>query len=165
MSMKSHILAAVREGFLEWDSFLTSMDEQQLIARSAPDAWSIKDDLAHIIAWMQRSNAYLTAAVEGSEPDLPVWIPGLIIDSAEKLDKVNDWIYAHFADWRWSDVYENWRAAYDQMMVSAEAIPEIAFIDGNRYPWSDGFSIAARLVSTYEHHKEHFDPYLSGETQ
>ena len=55
MNMKDHILTALREQFNRWEKLLASMSDEQITAPHLPSNWSIKDVIAHLRAWQQRS--------------------------------------------------------------------------------------------------------------
>ncbi len=62
MNMKQHILAAVREEFDRWEELLASLSEEQITALLLLSIWSIKDVMAHLMAWQQRYIARVQAA-------------------------------------------------------------------------------------------------------
>jgi len=73
MSEKQQILAALREEFERWEALLAGLSEAQITAPQLDDGWSIKDVIAHLRAWQQRSIARVEAALSDREPDYPDW--------------------------------------------------------------------------------------------
>ena len=55
MSEKQRVLTALREEFKRWEELLASLSEAQITAPEFADDWSIKDVVAHLRAWQQRS--------------------------------------------------------------------------------------------------------------
>jgi hypothetical protein len=55
MTMKQHILMALREGVDRWQELLAGLSEAQITAPHLYADWSIKDVIAHLWAWQQRS--------------------------------------------------------------------------------------------------------------
>lgn len=53
MNMKEHILAAMREQIENWEALLSTLNEEQILAPNFDLDWSIKDVLAHLLAWQQ----------------------------------------------------------------------------------------------------------------
>jgi hypothetical protein len=47
------------------------------------------------------------------------------------------------------------------MLAVAETIAEPAMLDSSRYVWLEGYSIAIVLVSSYDHHQEHFEKLVA----
>ena len=63
MYMKTHMLAALREEFGQWENVLASLTETQITTPPQPGELSLKDEIAHLWAWQQRSIARLEAGV------------------------------------------------------------------------------------------------------
>lgn len=57
MNMKMHILKALGEQLERWEELLASMSDEQITDPQLPSGWSIKDVIAHLMAWQQRSIA------------------------------------------------------------------------------------------------------------
>jgi len=63
MNMKQHVLTALREEFNRWEQVLASLSEEQITTPHLPGHLSIKDVIAHLRAWQQRSIARLMATI------------------------------------------------------------------------------------------------------
>ncbi len=162
MFMKRHILAALREEFNSWEALLGSLNEARITTPQPPSPWSIKDDLAHVWAWQQRSIARLEAARCDQEPVYPAWPESLDPDTEAATAQINDWIYATNRDLAWPVVYQRWRDGFLHFLEAAEAISEKDLLDSSRYPWLHGFSLANVLLASYDHHQEHLDNVQKG---
>lgn len=88
MYMKNHILAVLREELAHWEAVLASMSEEQIAAPLKPSDLLIKDEIAHLWAWQQRSIARMEAALHNREPELPQRLPSRRRQyrSGERLD-------------------------------------------------------------------------------
>lgn len=161
MNMKEHILTALREQFDRWQELLASLSEQQITAPLSPSNWSIKDNIAHLWAWQQRSIARMEAAQLERQPEFPQWLPEVKPDSEANTDQTNAWIYETYRDRPWSKVHQNWREGFLRFLELGEAVPEPELLDGSRYAWLEGHSLAAVLVASYDHHQEHLDKLLT----
>ena len=58
---------------------------------------------------------------------------------------------------RGSSEVESWLSA---ILGLGEAISESDLLDGKRYPWLKGCSLAFILVASHDHHQEHLDELL-----
>lgn len=163
METKREILLELRWEFDRWEDLLAELNEAQLIARSLPSSWSVKDTLAHLWAWQQRSIARLAAARQNSEPEFPHWPEGLHPDSDdEPPDKINAWIYETNKDRTWEDVHRAWRSGFLRFLELGEAIPEPDLLEAGKYPWMEGYPVALVLTASYEHHHiDHLEPLLA----
>ena len=157
MNMHQHILAALREEQQAWEMLLAGLSSEFISAPLTPSEWSIKDVIAHLRAWQQRSIARMEAAVHNREPVFPTWSAGLDPELEASTDQVNAWIYAAAHDQSWPVVYQNWKTGFERFLELAQVIPERDLLDGGRYPWLSGHPLAFILVASYDHHQEHLD--------
>jgi hypothetical protein len=161
MNMKEHMLAALREQFERWEALLASLSEEQLTAPRFDLDWSIKEVLAHLWAWQQISIARMEAGAGDREPAYPQWILDLGEDWEENADRVNALTYEINHEKPWSEVYRNWSAGFLRFVEAGGTMTERDLLDGDRYPWLNGYSLAFILVASYEHHQEHFEKLRS----
>ncbi len=157
MTMKSHILAALREQLEAWEATLARLGEAAIVARAGPSDWSIKDELAHLWAWQQRTLARVEAARLDREPEFPAWPFDPNDESEEGTQRINTWIYQTNSNLPWSSVHQNWRDCFLRVLDAAERISERDLLDSGRYAWLNGHAIAVFLLGTYDHHQEHFE--------
>jgi hypothetical protein len=157
MNMKQHILAALREQFNRWEELLASLSTERITTPHFDDNWSIKDVISHLWAWQQISIARMEAAVLNREPAFPAWVAELGEDWEEKADQTNTWIYKTYQSKPWSEVHQNWRAGFLRFLELGEPIAEKDLLDTGRYAWMRGYSLAATLLASYDHHQEHLE--------
>lgn len=161
MSMKTHMLAALREEFDQWEQLLAGLSEAQITASPQPDELSIKDEIAHLWAWQQRSIARLEAGLNNTEPKMPDWLPGVSPESEENTNQINAWIYDAFHARPWPAMYQEWRSGFLHLLALGEALAEPALLDASRHGWLNGYSLADVLLGTYDHHQEHLEKLLA----
>jgi len=162
MNDKQQFLTTLRQEFNRWEELLASMSEEQIAAPHLPSNLSIKDVIAHLRAWQQRSIARLEAALLNREPEFPGWPAGLDPESEDNLDHINAWIYETYREQPWPSVHQDWRAGFLRFLELGEAIPEKDLLDAGRYPWMEGQPLSLILSSSYEHHhEEHLEPLLA----
>ena len=160
MNMKEHILAALREQFDSWEELLASMDEEQITAPHFDFAWSIKDVMAHLWAWQQISIARMEAGVLDREPEFPKWIVNLGEDWEDNADRVNALTFETHHEKSWPEIYQNWKNGFLRFLELGNAISERDLLDGDRYPWLKGYSLAFILIASYDHHQEHLEKLI-----
>jgi hypothetical protein len=159
--MKEHILAALREQFDRWEEMLSNMSVEQITTPHVPSHWSIKDEIAHLRAWQQRSIARLEAGLSYREPEFPKWLPELDPDSEEDTEQTNAWIYETYREQPWSKVHKDWSEGFLRFLELGKGIPEQDLLDAGRYPWLEGHPLAFILLASYEHHQEHLEKMLA----
>jgi hypothetical protein len=162
MSMKEHILTALREEFESWEELLAGLSEEQITAPQLAGDWSVKDVVAHLLAWLQRSIARLEAAQLDREPEFPGWPDDLDPELEEDLDRTNAWIYETNRDRPWPSVHRDWREGSLRVLELGAAIRERDLLDGERYAWMEHYPLAQVLLGAYEHHhQDHLEPLLA----
>ena len=161
MNMKEHILTALREQFDRWDTLLASLSQEQITTPLLPSEWSVKDEIAHLWAWQQRSIARMEAALFNREPEFPVWLAGIDPEVEDHTDQVNAWIFESYRNQPWLKVYRNWNEGFRRFLESGEGVSEMDLLDSGRYPWLKGYPLAYILLASYHHHQEHYDILLA----
>ena len=157
MNMKDHILAALREQLGSWEELLASFTEEEITSSHFDFDWSIKDVVAHLWAWQQISIARMEAGMLDRAPEYPPWIVNTVEEWEENADRVNAVTYETQHSKPWSEVHQNWRGGFLRFLEIAEKISERDLLDGDRYSWLKGYSLAFILVASYEHHQEHLE--------
>jgi hypothetical protein len=157
MNMKDHILAALREQFERWEALLANLSEEQITAPRFDFDWSIKDVVTHLWAWQQISIARMQGGVYDREPKIPQWIVGMGEDWEEDADRVNALTFENNHQKPWLEIHQNWREGFLRFLELGEKIAERNLLDGGKYPWLKGYSLAAILIASYDHHEEHFE--------
>ena len=161
MNMKDHILTALKEQFDRWEELLASLSEQQLTAPHFDYDWAIKDVIAHLWGWQQIFIARMEGGKLDREPEFPKWVMDLQGVWEENADQTNSKIYETNHQKPWSETHQNWKDGFLRFLESGNTISERNLLDGDRYPWLKGYSLAFILVASYDHHQEHFEKLVS----
>jgi hypothetical protein len=162
MTTKSEILAMLRSEFDLWEKVLNSLSVQQITAPKFISEWSIKDTVAHLMAWQTRSIARLEAALHDKEPEFPRWPVLPVPDPGDNSDEINAWIYQTYRDQPWSGIHSAWSAGFQRFMELAQAIPEKDLLDPQKYVWMEDQPLVSVLQGSYEHHQvDHLEPLLA----
>lgn len=168
MYMKTHMLAALREEFDHWEKVLAKLTETQITTPPQPGELSLKDEIAHLWAWQQRSIARLEAGLNGADPKMPAWWPDATVTRPDATDahevitnQINAQIYATFSDHSWADVYEQWRTGFLHFLAIGAQIAEPTLLDADRFAWLSGYALADVLLGSYDHHQEHLEKLLA----
>jgi hypothetical protein len=157
MNMKDHILAALREQFESWEELLSTLSTEQITAPHFDLDWSIKDVMAHLWAWQQISIARMEAGINNQEPQFPQWIVESHEDWEENASQTNALTFEKYHNQPWIEIYQNWRNGFLQLLDVGSEISEKDLLDGSKYSWLNGYSLAFILVASYDHHQEHVE--------
>lgn len=161
MNMKDHILAALQEQFKSWEELLASLSEEQVTAPNFDLGWSIKDVMAHLWGWQQISIGRMDGGLQDREPQFPAWVNELGKVWEEDANQTNARIYEINHEKPWSEIHQNWRIGFLQFLESGNQLTEKNLLDGDKYPWLGGYSLAFILVASYEHHQEHLEKLIN----
>lgn len=155
---KGEILALVQNEFEQWEQLLNGLSESELTTPIQEDDWTIQDIVAHLYAWQQLSIARLEAGLHECTPDYPAWFNA---EAEENARLVNEGTYATYHARPWAEVYGLWRDGFLRFIALGEAISEARLLDAERYDWLDGYSLAAVMHFSYEHHHiDHLEPLI-----
>lgn len=161
MKDKTQIIGMLREEFERWEELLSGWSEEYIVNPQLPSGLSIKDVVAHLWAWQERSIARMEAARRGKEPGPPAWPTEFDPEEAQP-NALNAWIYETYKDKPWEDVYRDWKEGLQRLIELGDAIPERDLFDKGKYPWLEGSSLADVLLGAFDHHHvEHLEPLLA----
>jgi len=161
VNLQEHLLAARREEYDRWEKLLIRLSDEQITSPLLPSNWSVKDVIAHLWAWQQRSIARLEAARFNREPEFPNWLEELDPDSDGGTDRINAGIYATYRDKPWSTVHQDWREGFLRFLELGSALSEKDLLE-KEYTWFKGYPLYVILASSYAHHQiEHLEPLLA----
>jgi hypothetical protein len=159
MADKAETVAKLRGEFNSWEELLSHLPEAEITAPQLPSNLSVKNVIAHLWAWQQRSIARLEAGLHNREPRFPRWPAEFDPDSDDDTERVNAWIYETNRDRPWSDVYREWRSGFKRFLDLGDSIPEQDLLDEKKYLWLRGDSLAGVMLASYvHHHDDHREP-------
>ncbi len=153
---KQQLVEESRAAYERWDALLAAKSDAEIETERGTAAWSLKDVVAHLMAWQQLSNARLEAALHDREPDLPAWLGGASPFFPEELlgdfnGRIRD---IHRSD-PWAAVHRAWRDGFLRFLELTAAMPEDKLFD-QRYAWLRGEPLSAVVEGSCGHHNEHF---------
>jgi hypothetical protein len=155
MSDKQQMLTSLHLEFKRWEALLASLSEAQITAPQLAANWSVKDVIAHLWAWQQRSIARLEAGLHDREPDYPHWPAEFDPEVEGEPDQLNAWLYKTNRDKSWPQVYEEWQTGFRRFLALGEALPEQDLVLSARYEWMEGYPLLSTLQASSEHYTEH----------
>lgn len=145
------LLAEIRRQHDELDAVLARVPADRLEQPLEGEGWSVKDILAHIVAWEQVLLYWWQAGQTGETPTDPS--PGLSDDDVERL---NTAFYQAGLLRPLADVQDDYRRSYAQVMAMLQAAPAAALEQPGYFPWAEGQPFASfTIANTSDHYQEH----------
>lgn len=146
-SNKAELLGDIRRERRLLESLLGTLEPDEMVQPGAVGEWSVKDVLAHLVAWEQIFLDWYQAGVQKQAPKVsPVGMKRSAIDAlnlviyegnrADPLEKVQ----AEFQD------------SYRQIMETLEAAPEEAMFLPGAYAWTGKLALADYIAGNTCNH-------------
>jgi hypothetical protein len=142
------LIEKIQQGYEQFEAFLAQLSEEQLTTPGVNSTWSIKDNLSHLTHWQSSIDDKLAGLLAGQEP--PQRLPNL-----ETEDAINEYVYQENKDRSLADVRERFRASYDHLLATVQALSEEQL--NSPFPWAKHRFNAWEYIAgnTYEHYQEH----------
>lgn len=139
-----------------FEETLARVDQTEYLKAIFDGNWSIKDVLAHIVAWEQRMISWVGQAARGVLPNIPL--------DDDTINALNDQSYHQDKDLPLAQVIQAYERSYKQALTFAENTPEeVLFtknlLEGRENPY--WITIAANTCWHYQEHREALEQYLS----
>jgi hypothetical protein len=146
---KEALFGAMSAGYDRIESALAALTPAQWLAH--PGAWSVKDVVAHLTAWMTRLVDIVDAAVQDKPPAQPV-----VGQSDADIDAHNAEIYEEHRDDTAQQTLGAFRRSYGDLTTRLRPLPWDDLAAVGRFDWL-GDTPLWRLIAgdTYEHFAEH----------
>jgi hypothetical protein len=150
------LMYQVRETRNQLDKAIGRFAKDQLTEPILPNAWSVKDVIAHIGFWEGRVSWLYDILVAGDEPE------GTF--TAETVDALNAEVFEEHQLLPLGIVQLNEKEAYEAILAIINNAPEADLFEPGRFPWSQGEPFYRWIaVNTYEHYNDHLSDLLAAE--
>jgi hypothetical protein len=149
---KSELVSAIREERAELEAALAVLSPEQMVRIEAEGAWSVKDTLAHIVAWEQWMIGWTTQILSGEEPHDPP--PA---ESDDDVDRMNAENFEGNRDQALDDVLVDFGRSYSEALKLTESLSEEALQEEHPNTWPHGPLWQGVAANTCWHYREHLD--------
>ena len=161
---REEALAAFDAARREHQQFLASIPRERMTEPGATGPWSVKDVVAHLNAWRDRTVGRVEAAVTGQPEPPPPWPPELDDD-----DVINAWFYEQHRNDPLDDVLAKWDASFDRLRKATVAMPDKALFDPAHLPWMGGTALIEAVKIAFlghfiEEHEAILRAWLAGKS-
>ena len=129
-------------------SLIEGLDENKAGRRLRPDAWSIKDHVAHLAAVEEAVIAFAQRLLEEEQP---------VADTYD-VDAWNARQRAKRADLTWEETLAELSAARERLLALLEEVPKEALSRIGSHPiWGEPITLGSVLRIPYRHERGHRD--------
>lgn len=153
ITTKAHLLDEIHHQRASLEVVLDRVPPDRQSQPLADDGWSVKDILAHIVAWEQVMMQWWQASQAGETPIDPA--PGLSDDDVERLNAA---FYQANRQRPLAEVQDEFHRSFAEVMAALEAASEAALVQPGYFAWTGERPFAAYIVAnTSDHYREHLD--------
>lgn len=121
---KSELLDWLQKEYQQWEAFLDQIGPARMDQPGVNGDWSMKDIVAHLTGWQPRLTGRLQAAQRGEPEPPPPWPAHL-----ETEDEINAWIYETNRGRPVSEVLDESRQVFQQLLAVIEGLPDDVLIE------------------------------------
>jgi hypothetical protein len=144
------------------DALLEQLTPRQMTQGGATlDGWSVKDILAHLVAWQQMNLDWYATGLRGETPDIP---------TRGDIRKLNDRIYRKHHRRSLKAVLADYNAFHQKMLELIEVVPDQDFATVGRLAWTGptwtlSDCINWNTASHYRWARKHVRKWLRAQTK
>jgi hypothetical protein len=148
---KAELLEQIRQERAALEQWLAELTPAQM-TMPGPEGWSVKDHLAHLVAWEQvLIGRYLQGKpfAEAAGIDETTWNS----KGSMNVDEINLYFHARDKDLTLQEVLNRFQRSYPQVLDALASVDEVALFA----PFDNGSEplVAHVAGNTYEHYQEH----------
>ncbi|MDL1896467.1 ClbS/DfsB family four-helix bundle protein [Anaerolineae bacterium CFX7] len=155
---KQILLNEIERAHQDMTRWLAALSDDEKTAPILNEGWSVKDSLAHLIAWEKMTLDWLARSLQGEQ--VKRFVEGFQYDTeAEReavMEKLNTHLYEQNKNRPLPEVMQDFRATHRAIFDFVAQMNENDIFDPNRFAWRNGSPAFDMLAgNTYEHYDEH----------
>ncbi len=126
---------------------LSTLDEKDMLQPGVTGTWSVKDILAHLVAWER-------LFLDWHQVDAQVKPPTIMPVGMDRkaMDALNQEIYEKNRGRKLADILAEFRASYQQILATLEVIPEEDMFMHGRFEWTGKLTLADYIAGNTCNH-------------
>jgi hypothetical protein len=144
---KQDLLDQTRQQYEKLQSYLAKVTPAQMTASGVVEHWSIKDVLAHLLAWQQMCLNWYRVGQRGETPATPSeqynW---------RQIPELNRDIYEAHKDWPLDKVISSFDASHRAMLEAIAQMTESELFDKGVYAWTRSTTLGSYMTSATSSH-------------
>ena len=134
---KDQLLKDIHTERRHLENLLSSMSAEAMEQTGVTGNWSVKDILAHLVAWEKLFLDWYQAGNEGRSPAIdPVGM------SRTRINALNQEIYRNNKDRHLEEVLGEFHTSYQQVIDVITAIPQEGLFAHDRFEWTGSLTLA-----------------------
>ena len=144
---KTDLLAAIEYERHALKTQLESLTPEQMIEPGVVGEWSVKDVLAHLIAWEQMVLNWHAAGLRGETPELPA--PGFKWNQTPAL---NQQIFEQHRDRPLNEILDKFQASHEEILGVIQGFSNEVLFTAGQFAWTQKNTLGTYFVSATSSH-------------
>ena len=146
-SSKDQLLKEIHSERRRLEKYLSALSAEEMIQPGVTGTWSVKDILAHLVAWERLFLDWYHAGVQGCTPTIvPVGMNQRAINALnQQIFEKNQWRSL-------DDILAEFHISYQQIVTVIEEIPEGDMFVRGRYNWTGMLTLADYIAGNTCNH-------------
>ena len=162
---KSELLEQVKAAHARMEKLVSALSPAELSAPVLDEGWSIKDSLAHLVAWEKMMMGWMESMLRG-EPVVR-FAPGFIESSTsgeEVMQALNEKLYQKDRARTLADVLTDFRRTHEQVLATLNRMSEADIFEPRDFASRKSVRLLDGVIggNTYAHYDEHLDWISTG---
>ena len=162
---KRELLEQVKAAHARMEKLLSTLSPAELSAPVLDEDWSIKDSLAHLVAWEKMMIGWIESSLRG-EPVVR-FMPGFIEtpDSGEAvMQALNEKLHQKDRERTLADVLTDFRRTHEQVLATLNRMSEADIFEPREFASRTGVRLVDGVIdgNTYGHYDEHHNWIITG---
>jgi hypothetical protein len=162
---KTELLERMRAGREEWDALIAQIPDSVRTEPALAGGWSVKDLIAHVAAYENRTATQIRAANEGRAPtDRELYGVEEMPDDSEgwDLDRQNAAIYAQYKEMPLAEAMTFSSQAFADLVAAIESVSEEDIAKLDAQAWTEDSTLLEIIPGQcYAHYAQHADELRS----
>jgi hypothetical protein len=157
ISTKDELIEASKAARFKLEELLSTLNQTQVLAEDLDGGWSVKDVLAHIVAWEDNMVRWVGQALDGETPsDVP--------PDDDAVNALNEELYIGNKNRDLTGILREFKDSYQRALQATKEVPEEILFNPNYFEWRKGrplwYMIAANMIWHYQEHTEQLQAHF-----
>jgi hypothetical protein len=144
---KDQLIADIHTERRRLEKNLSALTSEEMMLPGVTGEWSVKDILAHLVAWERLFLDWYRAGTQGGSPEIkPVGM------SQRAIDALNQQIYQQNHGQSLDSIFAEFHLSFQQVTATIEKIPEEDMFTSGRFGWTGKLTLADYIVGNTCNH-------------
>ncbi len=149
---QAQLVARIRSAHVQMEALLASLSLAQMTRPGTEGEWSVKEVLAHLIAWERRLTRQLQAAARHESGRVPLFSA----DEPQDIDQLNAQIAARAQGVSLAELRADGKRALQELVQTLEGCSEADLFEPTGLSiWLEAPALEVIAGDSYEHYEEH----------